>query len=330
MRQIFMLFVLTSFISFGQDTIVDKETKDTLITNWHVWFKLNLNFNAVSFFNWDAGGDPMFSGLSTNTVFAQYKDAKFLWLFKGDITYGSRYLPDETEFQYRKTADILTFKNEFGYNLNPSWALVNSTFFQTQFTYGHKYNTDSSVVTRSKETNFMAPGYFNTSIGGKYNWKDKITIGVFPLAFKMTTVMDPDIVALNKYNGLNSKGLAMSFGYTLTSYLRFKFWEDRFYIQNEINAFGNYQDIAEVQVFWNTSLGLNLWNILNIEIMTNFIYDSALNLERDDGSFGPAAQFKQAYLLGIGYNFDNQQFLLKKRRKKLKKVKEEEENKNLE
>jgi hypothetical protein len=129
-------------------------------------------------------------------------------------------------------------------------------------------------------------------------------------------VLDSLIREQNKYPAVKENGLYQTAGYLINVVMKFKFFRGLAYFTNNFTYLGEYKAINRLNLFWSMGLGVKLWDILTLNLATNMIYDSNLNISRDDGEYGPALQFKHTYFLGIGFEFDNIEWKKKKEAKR--------------
>lgn len=184
MRKIlFITFLLVSTSLFAQE-------KDT--TYWKHTFKGSLNFNQAAFSqNWTAGG---VNSVGMNILLnykANYLKGKHSWDNEIDLLYG--FMNNDGQ-GYRKNNDRIYIDTKYGYSLSPKWNVYGSLNVLTQFAEGYRYDKDSlDRDVAVKISNFMAPGYFTTSLGFEYVPKPYFKLRLSPFAPRLTIVNDDEV-----------------------------------------------------------------------------------------------------------------------------------------
>ena len=184
MKKVLLAFcLLTSIYGYAQDS-------DT--TYWKISFNASIPFNQATFTdNWSAGGINSL-GLSSLLNFkANYLKGKHSWDNEIDLTYG---FTNNDGQGFRKNNDRIYIDTKYGYSISDHWNVFGSLNIQTQFAEGYRYEQDS--LDREVEiliSDFMAPGFFTTSLGFEYTPKPYFKLRLSPFAPRLTVVRDKEL-----------------------------------------------------------------------------------------------------------------------------------------
>lgn len=279
------LFFLVTSISFAQESITVPDTLRGGKTTWVV----GLNGSQASYSNWSQGGTNNISATGTSTITTLYRKNKFAYGLLLDTRYGKTRIENEGN---RKIADRLYLLNRFLYTINeenPELKLFTNLTFRTQFDKGYDYGAaeDGGDILISK---FMAPAYFNESIGLAWIPSD-IFSAEAGIGLKQTYVSDE---SLSETYGLDEgEQFRSEAGLTLGASL-------------ETDLMENIQFSSSIQTFTNFSTGINSTDVLfsnkligriNSYINTNL----SLDLVYDD-DFSKEIQVAQILSVGISYS----------------------------
>ena len=163
-------------------------------TYWKHSFKGSLSFNQAAFTeNWTAGGVNSVGLNFLVNYKANFLKGKHSWDNEVDLLYGF-INNDGTGF--RKNNDRVYLDTKYGYSIGKKWNLYGSLNILTQFAEGFRYEQDSlDREVAIKVSNFMAPGYFTSSIGFEYVPKPYFKLRLSPFAPRLTVVSDSEVSA---------------------------------------------------------------------------------------------------------------------------------------
>lgn len=289
MKQALFLFSTIIFLfiktASAQDSITIPDTLSGGNTTWVV----GLNGSQASYSNWSQGGTNNIAATGTSTITSLYRKNNFAYGFQFDTRYGKTKIENDGT---RKISDRLYLLNRFLYTLNeenPELKLFANLTFRTQFDKGYDYGAaeEGGDILISK---FMAPAYFNESIGLAWVPSDIFTVEA-GLGLKQTYVSDE---SLSETYGLDAGDQFRSeAGVTIGANL-------------EKDLLENVRFSSSIQTFTNFNTGINSTDVLfsnkligrvNSYINTNL----SLDLVYDD-DFSKEIQVAQILSLGISYS----------------------------
>ncbi len=289
--------------------------------NWKCTGVVGLNASQTALFNWAAGGDDNVTGFVYANVTLSYKKNKWTWDSNLDTELGEMYSSDLNP-KWRKANDKINFTTKGGYQMHPQWYLTLLGSFRTQYRTGYKYLNneagDKELISKG-----MSPSYTDLALGVEYRPNDIFTIGVYPVAGRMTTCLEESLRpnyglplkedGTYKPVGVNM-GLRINGGinYTLVKNLKiistvtlFTPYTAKIHDKENGQPFGNFD------VDWDVAITYNFLKVFSVSLMTSLkYYDKVMiagkNWDGIEGHPGyPAArvQFKEVIGLGIGYSF---------------------------
>ena len=161
-------------------------------TYWKKAFNGSVNFNQAAFSdNWTGGGVNSVGLNALINYKAGYLKGKNSWDNEIDLLYG--FLNNQGQ-GYRKNNDRVYLDTKYGYKISPKWNLYGSLNILTQFAEGFRYEKDSlDRDVGIKISDFMAPGYFTSSLGFEYVPKPYFKLRLSPFAPRLTVVRDKDL-----------------------------------------------------------------------------------------------------------------------------------------
>jgi hypothetical protein len=314
-------FYLLLFLVFVGTAVVNAQ--DAAEKPWKIKGINQLNFNQISFSNWQAGGDPSIGlGLVTKWYF-NYKKDKISWDNNFNLQYG---LFKEKGERLKKSDDLIDLNSIFGYQASGKLEYSVLFNFRTQFSEGVDSDYDSIKV-----SNFMAPGYLTLSPGVRYRPTDFFYILVSPITIKSTFVMDQDLADIGAFGvdpaeidtatGMKiSDGSNVNFRYGAFAEIYFgKEVVKGLSIESKLNAFYSYNkrdglEAYDADVNWENFINYNFNDWIGMSLFVNFVYypgQPPVAIELVDGipviEAGPSRQIqiKQTFGLALTYNFAN-------------------------
>lgn len=290
--------LLIALLAFTGLTSVQAQ-EDTIPSNWRLKAIYGVNGTQSSFVNWNAGGRNNISLIGYVAGSAKYEKGNLKWDNDlGAALGGMQYLDAAVGNELQKTDDRLELATNFGYRLKEHFYLSLLGSFRTQFIEG----IDGDGL---RTSTFMAPGYFNLSLGIDYTPNDNFSAFLSPLASKMTFVNDPILSAAGSFGVPAGETFRGEFG----AYFKMKY--DRALAKNiemksKLELFSNYLnnptniDVNAEVLF---SFKVNSW--FSASLLWNLIYDDDIRITDSDGNTGPRTQFKSVLGLGISYTMKN-------------------------
>lgn len=301
-----LLILLASHSLFAQvDSIATAaqitKTKLGTDTLWRSTAAFGINFTNVGLNNWAGGGQ---NALSFTGVFVgglEYHNKKVHWNNVLDVAYGFTRLGKKTA-PLRKSDDRIYFQTKFAYEHTTKLRYAALADFRSQFAEGYNYYDDVKPDSSVKISNFLAPAYVTWSLGLEYLPFKSTSIIFSPVAAKYTIVNDTELSAQGAFGVTPGQTFRKEYG------VSFMFKYKAEIVKNvtfatQLYLFDNYKNI-NVDVFWDCFLYLKVNKFLTTTFTTNLIYDDDVNITRDNGTVGPAVQFKNVLAVGLVYKLN--------------------------
>lgn len=299
-----MLFILSPFVLIYSALGQNETKKDNVEGPWKVDGSGALNFSQLSFTNWAAGGENSISGNFTGNIKFKYKNGNNQWKNNLDVAYG---LMKQGENKIIKTDDKLHLNSKYGrksFMNNENWYYSVLFSFKTQFDKGYDSPGDSNKI-----SDFMAPAYLMLSMGMNYDPNDEFSLSLSPVTGKTTIVNAPMLSEKGAF-GVEPGNLARyEYGGSMDMNYKKEIWEN-VNLKTELKLFSNYfHNPQNIDINWNMELKLKVNKYLSATLNTTLIYDDDVDIEVDedgDGkvdAVGPRTQFKEAFGIGLSYEF---------------------------
>ena len=310
-----------------------QESADSVPQYWNAGGNFNSTFQQVSSANWVGGGQNSLSLGAVASLFAVYDDTvRRRWENNLELGYGLGRIGG-SENSFIKTNDNLLLVSRYGRKLATRFYLSALLDFRSQLTPGFRYEqVNDSVRNATQTSEFLAPGFLITSLGVTYSptrkkvllkrradgqeddddddddakdrknrARDYFSVTLSPFSGKFTFVLSDELVALNLY-GTEGENVRAELGSSLTLVVRKRLVEN-VTVSSNLNLFSAYQQPENVDLNFQTVVVLKVNRFLAANVALQFIYDDDINVEREDGSSGPALQLQNAVNVGLSYGF---------------------------
>jgi hypothetical protein len=291
-------FAQISNIAAAADMVNADKGKDTL---WRSSIAFGINFSNVGLNNWAGGGQNAMSFVGVVVGSIGYDKKRVHWNNYLDVAYGFQRLGNKTA-PYRKTDDRMYVQTKFAYEHTKKIRYAALVDFRSQFAQGFIYydniKSDSSV----KISNFLAPAYITASLGLEYLPFKSTSIIFSPVSAKYTIVDDTELSAKGAYGVTPGKKLRKEYGVSMMIKYKADIFKNVSFA-TQLYLFDNYNNV-NVDVFWDCFLYLKVNKYLTTTFATNLIYDDDIKIARDNGSVGPAIQFKNVLAVGLDYKLN--------------------------
>lgn len=335
MKKIFLLFSVFAFAFTWVSAQVDEKTaaEEALKTkvkaaeidsakHWKCTGIVGLNAAQTGLFNWAAGGNNNVTGFVYANVTLSYKKNKWTWDSNLDTELGLMYSADYVRYPWRKANDKLNFTTKVGYQMHPQWYLTLLGSFRSQYAPGMDYKKVDAgeELEPTLISKWLSPSYTDLALGIEYRPNDIFTIGVYPVAGRMTTCTYEPLrpsYGLPMRDDSTFKPVALNMGlringginYTLVKNLKiistitlFTPYTARIHDEEHGQKFGNFD------VDWDVAIAYSFLKVFSVSVMTSLKYYEKVMIDGPAwGKYheGPRArvQFKEVIGVGIGYSF---------------------------
>ncbi len=290
-------------LSITISTVSSQDTADTL---WKFNGVTSINFSQMSLTNWAAGGENSVSGNGILNLAANYlsMDGNSSWANELSLGYG---LIQQGKDPVRKSDDKIDFASKYGYKASEHWNYTGMLSFKTQFTQG--YANPGDIETRTKISNFMAPGYMNLSFGMDYKPSETFTIFIAPVTGKMTFVMDDDLSAAGSFGVDAGQTTRSEFGGYVKVAFTAKLMKN-VKLNTKVDLFSNYLENPQyIDVNFDVLLSMKVNDYISASFISQIIYDYDIRFDVLDAGGEPTGetegriQFKELFGIGLTYSF---------------------------
>ncbi|MFA6572417.1 MAG: DUF3078 domain-containing protein [Bacteroidota bacterium] len=285
-----LLFIITfSIYANAQDSLTSSKFGGNL----------GFNFSQVGLSNWTGGGNSMLAITGLLNLSYNSKTAISAWENTLGLAYGVTKI-DKTEL--RKSDDIIILTSRFGFVATPQ---LNYSFlfdFRTQFYKGVNYDKMDSAGKYRKISNFLSPAIINVGLGMSYQPVDYLHLQFSPLANRLIIVIDEELSQQGAFGVDPGKNIKSELGASLNAFFK----KDVFTNVNfmtRLNLFGAYHSMTSLVVTLETLLNMKVNDFMTASFATNLIYDEKIPVIRDNGTKGPATQFRNILSFGLNLKF---------------------------
>jgi hypothetical protein len=303
---------------------------DSVPQYWNAGGSFNATFQQVSSANWAGGGQNSLSLGAVASLFAVYDDTvRRRWENNLELGYGLGRIGGR-ENDFIKTNDNLLLVSRYGRKLSRRFYLSALLDFRSQLTRGFRYEqVNDSVRNATQTSEFLSPGFLITSLGVTYSptrkkvllkrrangqedddedakdrkdkARDYFSVTLAPFSGKFTFVLNDELVALDLY-GTDGENVRAEIGSSLTLVVRKRVMEN-VTVSSNLNLFSAYQQPENIDLNSQTVVVLRVNKFLAANVTLQLVYDDDINVEREDGSTGPALQVQNAVNVGLSYGF---------------------------
>lgn len=312
----FTVFIVLLSVSTAFYAQIDTASRDSSEPpkSWALKSIFGVNGTQTSFVNWAAGGRNNVSALGFIEVTANYQKNALKWQNEGKFALGGLIYLDSSGRKegLQKTDDRIDLASTFGYEFKKTWFYTITAGFKTQSLNGFSFPNDSVRI-----STFMAPAYFNISLGIEYAPKETFNMYLSPLAGKMTIVNDEVLANAGAFGVekavLDTDGSVLTAGKRIRNefgaYFRVKFQKEimkNIEMKTRVELFSNYLnnpeniDVNAENIF---AFKVNKW--FSASLQWNLQYDDDIAIRDSKGNTGPRTQFKSVLGLGISYTLTN-------------------------
>ncbi len=268
--------------------------------HWVYGGNLNINFSQIALENWTGGGQNAISATSLLNFQAQYQKGESEWINTLDFGYGLTRQGGGSE-PFRKSDDRLELSSTYAHQLTPDLQLVGALNFRTSISRGFNYSEDDQGQTQKNLiSDFMAPGYVVISTGLRYTPYPNVKFRLSPVAGKFTFILNDSLSDRGNFGVPAGEAVRQELGSNFSLKMSGKLLENVTY-QTTARLFSAYKNPLEIDVNWDGKLNLKVNDYMSTSITIALIYDEDVDVERPNGSVGPAVQFKE--VLAVGFNF---------------------------
>lgn len=317
MKSLGLLVFLLCIFSFSR-VLAQQEEQEDDFSEWSKGGGLSATFQQVSLSNWAGGGS---SSMALGGIMSGYiifdDTVRRRWENRLEVSYGLSRI-GETTSRFVKSKDNVIFNSRYGRKLSEHYYLSTLLDFRTQVAQGFRTETiNDSIADDVKVSEFMAPGFLVASLGVTYspiqrklieeNQKAQkregnyFAITLSPFSGKFTFVLNEELAERDQYN-TEGRPVKAEAGSSMSMGIRQELFKNVIFSTN-LNLFAAYEKFQNVDVNLESLLVLQVNEYIMSNISLQLIYDDDTDVERDDGTVGPALQLQNAINVGFTYGF---------------------------
>lgn len=273
------------FLSYITLTSQEIEKPDTL-NAWHFFGKGSATFSQASFINWATGGENSLSLNGESLWSADYKSNNIFWENDLILAYGGI---KQGKLKYRKTDDKFEINSKFGYLAVNNWYYSVLVNLKSQFSSGY-----DTIVTKTLQSNFMAPAYLTLAGGFNYTSNKIFTLFIGPLSGRTTFVLNDTLSNRGTYGLEAGQHIRNEFGGTIKATLNKDIMKN-INMLSRLILFSNYIENPEkIRVDWQTLFTMKINDVFSTNLNIHILYDKDVTSQ---------IQVKEILGVGIVYKF---------------------------
>jgi len=296
---LFISIFLSTFQLLAQESDVD--------TSWKSKYEASLGFSQTSFTNWSAGGENALALNGMLNVYKNYAKGKVSWSNYLGLAYGVNI--QQTDPKVRKTNDKINFLTKGGIYAWKNWDYAGLFEFKSQFDQGFNYPNDSVYISK-----FMAPGYFQLSIGLNYKPVDYFAVFISPIGARLTVVndskltntVDQDGKLIGAFGVIGDNTTLWQMGGSVNVVFKKDIMKNVNYM-SKLDLFSDYlHNPQNIIVGWENNLLMKVNKYISLTFTSMLIYDDNINYTDNEGiTHGPRTQFRETFAIGFAYSLEH-------------------------
>lgn len=286
-----LVFLSIQFTVLGQDAD----------TAWKSKYEVSLGLSQTSFSNWSAGGENSLAVNGMINIFKDYAKGNVSWNNYLGLAYGISYM-QETDPSWRKINDKINLVSKGGLYAWKNWDYAGLFSFSSQFDKGFNY-PDSNYISK-----FMAPGYFQFSIGLNYKPVDYFSVLISPIGARLTVVNDKSLTSRPEgaYGIFNGNTTLWQIGASVNAIFK-KDIAKNVNLMSKLDLFSDYRHNPQnIIVGWENNIMMKVNKYISLNLATMLIYDDNINsIDKEGISHGPKTQFRETFSVGFAYTMSH-------------------------
>lgn len=294
---LFILLCVYQFKAFSQDAD----------TAWKSKYEASLGFSQTSFTNWSAGGENAMAFNGMLNVYKMYAKDKVFWSNYLGLAYGVNM--QQTYPKVRKTNDKINFLTKGGINAWHNWDYTGLFEFRSQFDQGFNYPNDSVYISK-----FMAPGYFQLSIGLNYKPVEYFSVFISPIGARLTVVNDADLTNTRDQDGkligafgvIGDNTTLWQVGGSVNAVFKKDIMKN-VNLMSKLDLFSDYRHNPQnIIVGWENNIMMKVNKYISLSFTSMLIYDDNIKYTDKEGrTHGSRTQFRETFAVGFAYSYEH-------------------------
>ena len=294
---LFLIFYLIQFRVFAQDAD----------TAWKSKYEASLGFSQTTFTNWSAGGENSTAINSMLNIYKNYAKGKVSWNNYLGLAYGVNL--NQSAPKVRKNNDKINFVTKGGIYAWENWDYTGLFEFKSQFADGFNYPNDSVITSK-----FMAPGYFQFSLGLNYKPVPYFSIFISPIGTRLTVVNSKALTNTkdDKGNLIGAYGVKgddktlWQVGGSVNAVFKKDIMKNVNFM-SKLDLFSDYRHNPQnIIVGWENNILMKVNKYISLSLMTMLIYDDNIKYTDKEGiTSGARTQFRETFSVGLAYSMEH-------------------------
>jgi hypothetical protein len=266
-------------------------------TSWKSKYEASLGFSQTSFTNWAAGGENALSVNAMLNIFKDYAKGNVSWNNYLGLAYGVNI--NQTEPKVRKNNDKINFVTKGGLYAWKNWDYAGLFEFRSQFAEGFNYPNDSVRISK-----FMAPGYFQLSIGLNYKPVDYFSVFISPVGARLTVVNDKSLTNRPEgaYGIFGNNTTLWQVGGSVNATFKKDIMKN-VNLMSKLDLFSDYRHNPQnIIVGWENNIIMKVNKYISMNLSTRLIYDDNIPyIDKAGDPHGARTQFRETFSIGLSY-----------------------------
>lgn len=307
-----MTFMVIGHASVQSQTVgqglVDSLKRVTTVLNtakkdegWTISGITNVTFSQVGLLNWTAGGNSSISIIGLGMYKANYIRDNYTWNNYLELGYGLTKIGD---VEFRKSDDRIIVVSQAGIAAGQTMNHSLLIDFRTQFTDGRNYigTFDSVSGNYPLTSTFLAPAFLTTALGMEIKPTSSLSILIAPLTGRTTIVANNILSEAGAFNVTKGHTIKSFLGALINAHFNDQIVEN-VTLNSRLNVFSPFSSPDLMVVNWENLLSMKVNSFIKVTLSLDVFYDHKININRTDGTIGPATQLKNTFGVGFGYTF---------------------------
>jgi len=284
----------------------EEDSNISFNSSWKSKYEATLGLSQTTFTNWAKGGDNSFAMNSAANIFKMYAKGKVFWTNYLGMAYGVNI--SQIEPKVRKTADMIDILTKGGINAWKNWDYAGLFEFKSQFAKGYNYPNDSVYVSK-----FMAPGYFQLSIGMNYKPVSYFAVFISPIGARLTVVNDAGLThstdaagnMIGAYGVVGDNKTLWQMGGSLNAVFKKDIMKNVNFM-SKLDLFSNYLKYPQKFIVgWENNIVMKVNKYISLNLTTMLIKDYNVPYINSEGTpEDPRWQFRETFSLGFNYSMN--------------------------
>lgn len=267
-------------------------------TSWKSKYEASLGFSQTSFTNWAAGGENALSVNAMLNIYKNYAKGNVAWNNYLGLAYGVNM--NQTAPKVRKTNDKIDFLTKGGLYAWKHWDYAGLFEFNSQFDKGYNYPNDSVYISK-----FLAPGYFQLSIGMNYKPVDYFAVFISPIGARLTVVNDKSMTSRPEgaYGIFGDNTTLWQIGGSVNAVFKKDILKN-VNLMSKLDLFSDYRHNPQnVIVGWENNILMKVNKYISLNLSTRLIYDDNISyIDKEGNPRGARTQFRETFSVGLAYS----------------------------